>query len=85
MRGMATADLIYDPNDVGADLVVPCLVSHSPRATESSFDPQPGDLLLATDADEEAVPARVIHREGNLIWIQLEIPGLVTAAAPGRE
>lgn len=81
---MTAADLIYDPNEVGADLVAACLVSQSPRAYDPSFDPKPGDVLVATDVDDEIVRARVVRRVGNLIWIQLDIPGLLTVTAPGR-
>ena len=83
MFDVATADLIYDPNEVGADLVAACLVSQSPRADDPSFDPKPGDVLMATDVDDEILSARVVRREGNLIWIQLDIPGLLTTTTPG--
>lgn len=53
---MTTADLIYDPNEAGADLVVTCLMSQSPRADDSTFDPQPRDVLLVTDADNDDLP-----------------------------
>ena len=49
---MTAADLIYDPNEVGADLVAACLVSHSPRAGDPSFDPEPDDVRVATDVDK---------------------------------
>ncbi len=78
MDVMTVADLIYDPNDVGADLVVVCLVSQSPRADDPAFDPQPSDVLTATDIDGEDMRARVVRRDGNLVWIQLDVPGLMT-------
>lgn len=79
MDVMTMADLIYDPNEVGADLVVTCLISQSPRASDNSFDPQPSDMLLVTDADGEDLRARVVRRDGNRVSVQLIVPELLTA------
>ncbi len=78
MGVMTTADLIYDPNEAGADLVVTCLISQGPRADDSTFDPQPSDVLLVTDADNEDLPARVVRRDGNRVSVQLIVPELLT-------
>lgn len=75
-----TADLVYDPNDVGADLVVACLISQSPRAEDTTFDPLPGDVLLATDDDNEELLGRVVRRDGNVVWLRLDVPGIVSAS-----
>lgn len=81
MDAMASVDLMYDPNEVGADLVVTCLISQSPRATDSAFDPQPSDILLVTDADGEDLRARVVRRDGNRVSVQLIVPELLTTPA----
>lgn len=81
MDAMTSVDLIYDPNEVGADLVVTCLISQSPRATDGTFDPQPSDLLLVTDADGEDLRARVVRRDGNQVSVQLIVPELLTTPA----
>lgn len=81
MVTMRHVDLIYDPNEVGSDLVVACLISQSPRAEDDSFDPRPGDVLLATDDDGEDFHGRVVRRQGNVVWIQLDLPGLLSAPA----
>jgi hypothetical protein len=74
-------DLWFDPNAVGADLVVECWISHGPRAEDPSFDPQPGDWLLAGDEGESPVKARVTRREGNRVWLQLGVPSVGNAVA----
>ena len=66
-------DLWYDATSVGADLVVECWISHSPRATDASFDPQPGDWLMVGDDEEPSLRGRVIRREGNRVWAQLDL------------
>lgn len=80
MGVMTVADLIYDPNDVGSDLVVVCLVSQSPRSDDPSFDPQPGDVVGVTDIDGEDARARVVRRDGNLVWVQLDLRGVVAGS-----
>ncbi|MFT4010753.1 MAG: hypothetical protein QM655_12020 [Nocardioidaceae bacterium] len=84
MKIVSAADLIYDPTEVGPDLVAACLVSQSPRATDPSFDPRPNDILTVTDADGEDLRARVVRRDGNVIWVQLDVPGLMTAPTSAR-
>jgi len=74
LRSMsATWDLSFDPNDVGNDLVVECWVSQSPRANDVTFDPQPGDWLTVGDDDEAPLNARVTRRDGNRVWVQVDI------------
>jgi hypothetical protein len=75
MKSMsAPYDLWFDPNEVGSDLVVECWVSHGPRSDDATFDPQPGEILLAGDDEEEPLRARVVRREGNRVWVQLQLP-----------
>jgi hypothetical protein len=69
----ATYDLWYDPNVVGGDLVVICLIFHSPRAGDESFDPQPGDHLWLGDDEEPRIRARVLRRAGDLVTVQVEL------------
>ena len=66
-------DLWYDATSVGADLVVETGISHSPRANDAAFDPRPGDWLLVGDDEEPPCRARVIRRDGNRVWTQLEL------------
>lgn len=74
-------DLTYDPNEVGGDLVVECWISQSPRAEDTGFDPQPGDRLLAGDDEEPPLRARVVRRDGDRVWVQLELPSAADAVA----
>jgi hypothetical protein len=66
-------DLAFDPNDVGPDSVVECWISQGPRADDSGFDPQPGDEVTAGDDEGAPLPGRVIRREGNRVWVQLDL------------
>lgn len=72
---MSTAgyDLWYDANSVGADLVVETWIKHSPRAGDPTFDPQVGDWLLVGDDEEPPCRARVIRRDGDRVWTQLDL------------
>lgn len=69
-------DLSFDPNDVGPDLVVECWISHGPRADDDAFDPQPGDVLTAGDNEGDPLKGRVVRRDGNRVWLQLEFPAV---------
>ncbi len=71
-----TYDLRYDANGVGADLVVETWISHSPRANDAAFDPQPGDWLAVGDDEEPPVHSRVVRRDGNRVWVQLDLSHL---------
>lgn len=74
-------DLWYDPNSVGGDMVVECWVSHGPRKDDTAFDPQPGDNVLAGDDEERPLKARVVRRDGDRVWVQLELrPGSAVAS-----
>lgn len=75
-------DLWYDATSVGADLVVETWISHGPRASDESFDPQRGDWVLVGDDEEPPCRARVTRRDANLVWVQLEL-GLVASAGTG--
>jgi hypothetical protein len=70
------ADLTFDPNEVGADCVVECWISQGPRANDASFDPLPGERVTLVDDDGESARGRVTSRDGNRVWVQVEIPGL---------
>ena len=74
-------DLWYDATSVGADLVVETWISHGPRADDPTFDPRPGDWLLVGDDDEPPCRARVIRRDGNRVWTQLELGLLADVGA----
>ena len=77
----ARYDLWYDATSVGADLVVETWISHGPRADDPTFDPRPGDWLLVGDDDEPPCRARVIRRDGNRVWTQLELGLLADVGA----
>jgi hypothetical protein len=79
--GEESFDLLYDPNDVGGDLVVECWISQSPRAADLAFDPRPGDWLMAGDEEEAPLRARVVRRDGDRVWLQLELPSATNAVA----
>jgi hypothetical protein len=66
-------DLWYDATSVGGDLVTDTFIHLGPRAEDASFDPQPGDVLLAGDDDEPPVPATVVRRYDDRVWIRLEL------------
>jgi hypothetical protein len=66
-------DLWFDPNAVGGDLVAQCWISHGPRADDEQFDPGPGDQVTVGDDDEPSLPARVIKREGDRVWVQIQL------------
>lgn len=77
----APYDLWFDPNEVGADLVVECWVSHGPRAADRSFDPAVGDRVRVGDDDEIPLRARVTRRDGDRVWVRVELPGAADAVA----
>jgi len=74
-------DLRYDPNEVGSDLVVECWISHGPRADDDSFDPQAADILTVGDDEEPPLRARVLRRDGNRVWVQLDLAAARHAVA----
>ncbi len=76
-----TFDLEYDPNEVGGDMVVECWISHGPRAADATFDPQPGDGVIIGDGEEPVRQARVVRRDGNRVWVQMNLPGTAQAVA----
>lgn len=83
MAKMTTSsyDLWYDATTVGSDLVVSCWISHGPRAGDSGFDPQPGDLLLVGDDEEPPLKARVIRRQGDRVDVQVHLTDASPAVA----
>ena len=74
-------DLRYDPNEVGGDLVVECWISHGPRSEDADFDPQPSDMVTLGDEEESPVRGRVVRRDGNRVWVQIELPSDAHAVA----
>jgi hypothetical protein len=74
-------DLQYDPNEVGPDLVVECWISHGPRAHDHEFDPQPADIVTVGDDEEPPLPGRIVRRDGNRVWVQLQLPVSAHAVA----
>lgn len=74
-------DLVFDPNDVGPDCVVECWISQGPRATDASFDPQPGDRLTVIDEDQQILTGAAVHREDNRVWVRVDIPGVMSHTA----
>jgi hypothetical protein len=77
----ARADLIYDPNDVGPDCVVRCRISSGPRRHDPAFNPQIGDQVVLVDDDGEVLQGRVTDRDGDRVWVQVELPRLVPHSA----
>ena len=75
-------DLWFDATSVGADLVVETWISHGPLSDDTSFDPRPGDWVFVGDDDEPALRGRITRRNGNRVWVQLDI-GLVATDAAG--
>jgi hypothetical protein len=73
-------DLLYDPNEVGADRVVECWISQGPRAADADFDPQPGDWVRVGDDELAPRRARVTRRDANRVWVQIELPHSSTSA-----
>lgn len=71
--GEVDVDLIYDPNDIGSDCVVRCLLSDGPRGGDLSFDPVIGDRLVLVDDDDELLIGRVTARDGDRIWVQVDL------------
>lgn len=74
---IADYDLWYDANSVGGDLVVETWISHGPRALDPGFNPQPGDWLTIGDDEEPPGRARVVRRDTNLVWVQLDLSHLL--------
>jgi hypothetical protein len=67
-------DLNYDPNEVGADLVVECWLRRGPRSVDPAFNPAPGDTVIIGDDEEPPLSARVVRRDGDRIWVQVHLP-----------
>ena len=77
----STYDLWYDATSVGADLVVECWISHGPRATDATFDPQPGDQVFVGDDEEPPLRARVVRRHDDRLAVQVQIESTTHAVA----
>lgn len=74
-------DLSFDPNDVGPDLVVECWISQSRRADDPLFDPEPGDSVSVGDDEGPPLHGRVTRRDGNRVWVQVQLTNLSDAVA----
>ena len=74
-------DLWFDPNEVGGDLVVECWISHGPRAEDAAFDPHPGDEISVSDEEDAPLRARVVQRDGDRVWVQLQVTSHTDAVA----
>ena len=74
-------DLWYDATTVGADLVVETWISHGPRSDDPTFNPQPGDIVLVGDDEEPSLQGRVIRRDQNRVWVQVNLPTTISAVA----
>lgn len=79
--GTPLFDLEYDPNEVGGDMIVECWISHGPRGEDASFDPQPGDWVAVGDHEEPVRQGKVVRRDGNRVWVQLNLPGTASPVA----
>lgn len=79
--GASTYDLWYDATTVGADLVVECWISHGPRATDGTFDPQPGDQVWVGDDEEPPLLGRVVRRDADRVAVQVEVADASPAVA----
>jgi hypothetical protein len=77
----AAYDLWYDPNAVGGDLVVETWISHGPRKGDAAFDPHAGDDVLVGDDEQSPMRARVVRREGDRVWVQIQLRASSDAVA----
>jgi len=85
-----TLGLGLPPRDRGPDrvvgqrqLLVETWISHGPRTDDTVFDPRVGDWVDVGDDEEPPCPARVTRRDGNRVWVQLDL-GLVATDASGQ-
>lgn len=74
-------DLWYDATTVDGYLGVTCWIAHGPRADDPQFDPQPGDMVVVGDGEEEPLSARVVSRDGDRVTVQLAIAGVSAVAS----
>ncbi|HUP68222.1 MAG TPA: hypothetical protein VM142_00230 [Acidimicrobiales bacterium] len=74
-------DLTYDPNEVGPDLIVECWIPRGPRSVDPVFNPTPGDRVTIGDDEEAPLPARVVRRDGDRVWVQVLLPDMSHAVA----
>ena len=77
----APYDLWYDATTVDGHLGVTCWISHGPRAEDPRFDPQPGDVVVVGDDEEEPLSARVVNRDGDRVTVHLAIAGVSAVAS----
>ena len=74
-------DLDYNPNEIGPDFVVECSIERSPRSQDPTFNPTPGDIVIVGDDEEAPLKARVVRRDGDLVWVQIQLPTRASAVA----
>lgn len=76
-----TYDLWYDATTVDGHLGVTCWISHGPRADDPRFDPQPGDVVVVGDDEEDPLSARVVSRDGDRVTVQVAVVGVSAVAS----
>jgi len=64
-----------DATSVNAELVVETWVSHGPLASDPAFDPRAGEWVVVGDDDEPPIGGRILRRDGNKVWVQLDPAG----------
>lgn len=64
-----TYDLAHDPNEVGPDFVVECVISQGPRHTDAMLNPIPVAIVLEGDDEVHRLKARVIRRIGDRVRV----------------
>lgn len=68
------ADLLFDADQVDADLIVTCRLSEGPRRDDPTFQPRPGDALCVDDGAGSPLPAVVLRCSADDVVIRLLQP-----------
>ncbi len=55
--------------------------SFGPRAHDPGFDPQPADFVTLGDDEEPPLRGRVVRREVNRVWVQIDLASASHAVA----
>ncbi len=74
-------DLTYDPNEVGGDSLSSAGFPTVLAQMTADFDPQPADIVTVGDDEERPLRGRVVRRDGNRVWVQLELAAASHAVA----
>ena len=64
-------DLVFDSDDVGADLVVRCRIDQAPRRGDPAFAPMAGDTVLVDDGAGLPLRARVLASDDGVVTVQI--------------